>query len=181
MNELSKVINKFTIVRQIPLFSKLNWFDVNFIISRCSLLEYKKGNIIYNEGDPPDALYCLVSGRLEAYTNRPDGKKEILEYLYRGKHFGIISLLTGDNHSVTMRAINDSIVLRIDKENFDKILKRISHLAIDLSHSVSRRFKRRELHQKTIFESTIICVYSPVAHRGSSTYAINLALSKIIW
>ena len=177
MDEFSGMINKFSIVKQTPLFSKLNWLDIAFVVHRCSLSEYKKGEIIYSEGDLPNAFYCLVLGRLEAYTKRADGQKETLEYLYRGKHFGIISLLTKENHSVTIRAINDSIVLKIDKDNFERILKRMPNLGIDLSHSLSRRLKRKELHQKIIFESTIICVYSPRAKTGNSTYAINLALS----
>ena len=177
MNELSRILNKFSIVKQIPLFSKLNWIDISFIVNRCSLLEYNKGDIIYNEADPPNAFYCLVSGRLDAYTKNEDGQRESLEYLYRGKHFGIISLLTGENHSVTIEAINDSVVLRIEKGEFEKILKRIPHIGVDLSHSVSRRFKRRELHRKIIFESTIISVYSPIVDTDTSFYSMNLAVS----
>jgi acyl-CoA reductase-like NAD-dependent aldehyde dehydrogenase len=44
------------------------------------------------------------------------GKQNILEYLHRGKYFGIISLLTGEPHSVTAKALNDCLLLTIAKE-----------------------------------------------------------------
>ena len=93
-------------------------------------------------------------------------------------HFGIVSILTGENHSMNFEALNDSIVLKISKADFHEILNSIPQLGLRLSQSLSRRI-RRKIHDTTgsVFESTVIAVYSPVTGTGSSTYAINLALS----
>jgi NTE family protein len=172
-----ELIDKDIILSEIPLFAGLSAEERDIIKDRSSLVAYKKAEIIYEEGSSPSALYSLVLGRIVIYTNDSFGNKSILEYLHRGRYFGIISLLTNEPHSVTAQAINDSLLLVIPKDEFDFILKRIPQLAIDLSRTLSRRLKRKDIHQKTIFESTIIAVFSSYAHAGKTIYALNLAIS----
>ena len=138
------LINKELILKEVPLFTQLSASQRRLIEEKCALIEYSKNRIIYQEGQPADAFYCVILGRVVIYTHDPQGKETILEYLHRGKYFGIISLLTLDPHSVTARAINDSLLLVIKKDDFDFILKKIPRLAIDLSQTLSRRLKNRE-------------------------------------
>ncbi len=170
-------VDKDLILRQIPLFTALSDEERELINARSEISEYKKNQIVYAEGSPADAFYCVVIGRIVIYTRDQSGNDTVLEYLHRGKYFGIISLLTNDAHSVSARAINDSALLVIKKADFDFILKKIPLLAIDLSQTLSRRLKNKATHRKTIFESTIISVFSSYSQAGKTVYALNLALS----
>lgn len=172
-----EAVNKDYIFQEIPLFSGLSGRELDIIKEKSSFIEYKKGELIYKEGSPSDAFYCVILGRVVIYTQDTQGNETALEYLHRGKYFGIISLLTGDPHSVTAKTINDSLLLVIKKEDFDFVLKKIPRLAIDLSQTLSRRLKRKDIHQKTVFESTIIAVFSSYSQAGKTVYALNLALS----
>jgi len=127
------------ILREIPLFASLSRAERTFVSERSGLEEFKKGETIYQEGSGPSAFYCVVLGRVVIYTQDPQGSKMILEYLHRGKYFGIISLLTDEPHSVTAQALNDCLLLIIQRRDFDIILKKIPRLAIDLSRMLSRR------------------------------------------
>ncbi|MCR4337795.1 MAG: cyclic nucleotide-binding domain-containing protein, partial [Candidatus Omnitrophica bacterium] len=176
MGSLSTHFQRLHILKQIPIFNKLGWLELQRIAAKASLVEFKKGTVIRKQGDPPDAFYCLISGRVQAYNATSQGKKNNVEFIHRGMYFGIISLLTGENHSLTFETINDSTVLKIDKDDFQGLLKIIPHLGIALSQSLSRRLRSTTLlPTKSIFESTIISIYSPVKGSGSSTYAANLA------
>ena len=177
MAGLKHFVHKLRIAKQIPIFSSLSWLQLRRIVRKSQLIEFKKGEIIYREGSDPDAFYCLVSGRLQAYTTRIDGKREDVELIHRGMHFSITALLTGDKHSLTYEAINDSVILKIEKEDFLNILKLIPRLGVEFSHSISQRIRRRNRYVKSVFESTIISVYSPIKSSGNSTYGINLSLS----
>ena len=170
-------LDKNLIIQQIPLFANLTKQERALIDGRSEFIEYKKNQIIYAEGSPADAFYCVVLGRVVIYTQDASGSDTVLEYLHRGKYFGIISLLTGDVHSVSVKALNDSTLLAIKKEDFDFILKKIPLLAIDLSQTLSRRLKNKSVHQKKIFESTIISVFSSYSQAGKTVYALNVALS----
>jgi len=177
MAGLKVFVKKLRIAKQIPVFSSLSWLQLRRIVRKSELVEFKKGEIIYKEGSDPDAFYCLVSGRLQAYATTSDGRREDVELIHRGMHFSITALLTGDKHSLTYEAINDSTILKIGKEDFLNILKQIPRLGIEFSQSISQRIRLKNRYVKSIFASTIISVYSPVQSSGNSTYAINLALS----
>ncbi|HNW39198.1 MAG TPA: patatin-like phospholipase family protein [Candidatus Omnitrophota bacterium] len=169
--------DKEFIIKGLTFFAGLSKKELALIDAKSQIIEYRKGQIIYEEGSSPSAFYCILSGRVQIYTKDKSGNRLILEYLHRGKYFGIISLLTNETHSVTSEAINDCAVLVIQKDDFDPILQSIPHLAIDLSRTLSRRLKRKDMHQKKIFESTVISVFSSYAQAGKTVYALNLALS----
>ena len=165
-------------MNEIPLFAPLSDEEREFIREKISFRTYKKGQIVYREGEPPDAFFCIVLGRILIYTCDRQGKETILEYLHRGKYFGIISLLTHDPHSVT--ASNQRLhALVIARTDFDSILNKIPRLAIDLSQTLSRRLKRKDVHPKIIFESSVISVFSSYSQVGKTIYAINLALGLL--
>ncbi|MFA4854692.1 MAG: patatin-like phospholipase family protein [Candidatus Omnitrophota bacterium] len=165
------------IIKELPFFSGLTKDELAIICQMSEIVDYRKGQVIYEEGSLPSAFYCIISGRVQIYTRDKTGSRLILEYLHRGKYFGIISLLTSEPHSVSSEAINDCRILVIKKDNFDLLLKKIPRLAIDLSRTLSRRLKRKDIHQKRIFESTVISVFSSYSHAGKTVYALNLALS----
>ena len=167
---------KLTIIDQIPLFASLSISDKKIIAGSSLIVEYKKGDIVYREGDSPDSFYCVITGRLRAYIAKK-AEEEDLEYLKRGKYFGIISILTGEPHSVNVQAVNDSIILKIPKDAFDKILKRIPGLAIHFSQTLSRRLKRKDLGEKRVFESTIVSVFGASDKIGATYYVLNLGVS----
>jgi len=169
--------DKEFIVKELPFFSGLSKDELAVINAKSEIIEYHKGQVIYEEGSCPSAFYCIISGRVQIYIRDQAGARLILEYLHRGKYFGIISLLTNEPHSVSSEAINDCAILVIKKDNFDFVLKKIPRLAIDLSRTLSRRLKRKDIHQKRIFESTVISVFSSYSQAGKTIYALNLALS----
>jgi NTE family protein len=177
MTALPSFFNKLSILKQIPIFEGLNWFELNRIARRLDIVEFKKGDLICKQNDPADAFYAVVSGRIYSYTLSEGGQKEEVDFILRGMHFGVISALTGENHSHTYEAINDSVVIKILKDDFAHLLKGTPKLAVALSQSLSRKIRSHVTGDKSTQESTIIAVYSPVKGSGSSTYAANLALS----
>ena len=170
------MIDKSVILRQLPLFGELNFFERRLVLDAMELLQIKRGQSIYRQGDPADAFYAIVSGRVETLVDR-DGQLCLLEILYRGKYFGLISLLTGEPHSVTARAATDVLLVRIDRERFQQLLEGIPRLSLDLNHALSRRLQWKALPPQSVFESTIGAVYgAPQVLRPASLYFLNLGL-----
>ncbi|MFA5260821.1 MAG: patatin-like phospholipase family protein, partial [Candidatus Omnitrophota bacterium] len=165
-------------IKQFPVFSHLGWLEQQRIALLSEVCEFRKGDIIRTQGDPPDALYCLISGRVQAFLLDEDGGKIHAEFFRRGTYFGIISLLIGQPHSLTFEALNDSVILKIDKDRFHEILKYIPQLGLEFSQTLSQRIRRNILHEdKSRGAGAIISVYSPFKEAGSSTYATQLAFA----
>lgn len=175
MNLISLMFQRYRMIRAIPVFSQLNWFDLQRISSKADILHFQKGEMIYRQGDPADGFYCLISGRVQAYCLDDQGRKYDVEFFRRGMYFGIGSLLTGGMHSMTFEALNDSRILYISKDSFLAIMKNIPQLGMEFSQSLSRRLQQRSAKGKKPALSKIISVYSPVKQTGNSTYAFHLA------
>lgn len=170
-------LDKTVVFSQIPLFFDLTTKEKDLVFESSEVISYKPGDIIYRQGNAPDAFFCILTGRVQIFSQK-DGTEETLEFITRGKYFGFISLLTGEPHSVSARAVNDTLIIRIPRENFEKILKQIPRLAIDLSQMLSRRLKRKDLHPKSIFESTLVSIYGDaLIADDAALYALNLAVS----
>ena len=170
------LFNKFSIIESLPLFSGLTYSQKQLIAQGSQIVEFKKGQLIYEEDSLPDYFYCMVNGRVELYHPpfKTKTRNEIkIETLRRGDYFGSISALTGQNHSVSARAQNDSTVLRIDIENFNNIIRKIPRLAVFLSRSLSRRLSEQPL--KEIFESKILAIFGLDDELVSTAYAASLA------
>ncbi len=177
MSSMSSYLNKLSIVKQIPIFQQLNFFELNRIARKSHFVDFKKGDLICKQGSPADAFYCLISGRVYCYSINPHGQRENIEFLHRGMHFGILSTLTGENHSHNFEAINDSVILRIERADFGEILKATPRLGMAISQNLSHKIRNQAVPDKNNLKSTILSVYSPVKGTGSSTYAANLALN----
>lgn len=170
---------KISLLKYIPLFSSLSRSQLNLIAEKAKFIEFKKGELVYKENEPADSFYVLISGRVRAFSLAPDGGEKTFAYLHKGNYFGEISLLTTGLHSATIKVENDCILLRIEKKNFQEILKKIPSLVVELSRVLSLRLKERDHRSAFSKEGTIIAIYSTVSQVGKSMLAVNLAASLI--
>jgi CRP-like cAMP-binding protein len=74
-----------------------------------------RGDVLFNEGDEPDALYIVLAGRIAiAIDNKPfDTRESVVALMVEGDLFGDLALLDGGARSALARALEPSKVLRI--------------------------------------------------------------------
>jgi len=75
----------------------------------------QRGDVLFNEGDTPDALFVVLSGRIAiAIGNKPlDSRESMLALMETGDLFGELGMLDNGPRSAMARAIETSSVLRI--------------------------------------------------------------------
>ena len=165
--------DKVVILRRVPVFASCSEEQLHFIADRTRLVEYKKGEHVYREGDAADAFYIVSSGRLRIYT-QADGQEKTLTILHNGDSFGEISLLIGEAHSASVQAINDALVLQLEKKDFDDVINRIPSLVLYLSRSLSKRLRTRDRGGE-FSEATIVAIYGAARGVGRTCFAVALA------
>jgi len=157
-------------------FSKLNKKQLKSLLKIAEIFEYKKDEIIYSQGDKPDYFYFLVKGRAVAISTI-DSKPKKIELIRKGTSFGIISIFTGQPHSVTVKTIENAGVIKIKKEKFKSLLKEIPFLAFDFSVMLSKRVKKRTNVPKRIFQSVSTIALILNNCRKSFCFILELAES----
>ncbi len=169
-------LDKVVLLSQCPLFSGLSSWELRSISQLMRLTEYKKDEIVYHEGGETEGFYVIASGRFEAYAHAPE-KPKILAYLRRGDYFGEMSLLTNQPHSATIKALSDSLVLEIKKDDFKKSIEHNATISLELSRRLSTRLKVTDSHTRSLFKCDVvsICGNQPKNERGRFT--LNFASS----
>ncbi|PIQ84238.1 MAG: hypothetical protein COV75_03230 [Candidatus Omnitrophica bacterium CG11_big_fil_rev_8_21_14_0_20_63_9] len=165
--------DKVVILKRVPVFASCTDDQLHLIADRTRLVEYKKGELVYREGDAAEAFYVLSSGRLRVFSHS-GAEEKTFAILHNGDSFGEISLLTGEVHSATVQALNDTLVLELQKKDFDDVINRIPSLVLHLSRMLSKRLRMRE-HGKEFAEATIAAIYSAATGVGRTCFAVSLA------
>jgi CRP-like cAMP-binding protein len=76
-----------------------------------------RGDVLFNEGDPPDALYVVTRGRLAiALSNPIDRRESVIALMEEGDLFGELGLLDDRPRSAMARALEASRVLNVPYE-----------------------------------------------------------------
>ncbi len=171
--EFPRSEDKLIILKRIPVFASCTDEQLRLIAERTRLVEYKKGECIYQQGNPATAFYIVSSGRLRVFSQSNDQEKTFT-VLHNGDSFGEISLLTGETHSATVQALNDTLVLQLEKQDFDEVINRIPSLVLFLSRLLSKRLRTKE-HTGEFSDATIVAIYSAAENVGRTSFAIALA------
>src|SRR5437016_6806949 len=89
---------------------------------------YDFGDIIVKQGDPADSFYVLTTGRARALKIRADGEEIALGVLKPGDSFGEAALAEGGTRNATVRCSTAVDVLRIDRNDFLRVVARAPEL-----------------------------------------------------
>lgn len=98
------------------------------------------GQYLFRAGEPAAALYLLRSGSLGVF----DGPTRLLHQLAAGECVGEISLLSGGHHHLSVRALRDSELLRLDRAAFDALIERHPHAMLDVARVAVQRLLQNE-------------------------------------
>src|SRR6516165_9315386 len=123
-------------------------------------VELAGGEILFREGDPSDALYVLISGRLQATVATSTGQQHLVGEIGRGEPVGEMGVLTREPRRATITAARDSVLARIEIAAFEKILKALPSLALNLSRFIIERLQRKNTSQKPAHNVTNVAVVS---------------------
>lgn len=148
----------------------------------CSI--YKKGQVIFNEGNKPVGMFCVNKGKIKVFQTGEEGKEQIVRLAKEGDILGYRSLISGDPYSATATVLEDATVCFIPKTRFFDFLKSNSDLSEKMMQLLSHDLKDAEkkltaIAQKPVRErvaEAIIMLYE--FYGEDKDGAINSAVSR---
>ena len=119
------------------LLSELDESAKRKIIDTTVCLSYKKGELIYQEGNMPVGLLCLITGKVKIYKEGIGGRVQIVRM---AKPIGFISyraFFAEEIHIASAEALEDSIVCRIKTELIFDIVRNTPELAMSIIRALA--------------------------------------------
>lgn len=131
-------------LRQVPLFAGVSPPRLKLLAFTSERVEFRPGEILFLQGDPGDAAFVILSGRADVLVDGPKGSNKVAE-ISENSIVGEIAILCDVARTATVKASTRVEALRIDKENFLKLLMDFPEMTIQVVRVLADRLSQTTL------------------------------------
>lgn len=120
------------------LFAYLSPRDLAQLAAIASLQTYRKGQLIFTEGDEADALWVLLKGQVKIFKVGPDGREQVLRIVRAGESFAEAAALSRGQFPASAEATARATAVRFPAEGFLRLLDTNPQLATNMIVALSQ-------------------------------------------
>ncbi len=120
------------------IFKSLKFSERETLVQNHSYAHYRKGEIIFKEGEKPPGLISLATGKVKIFKEGVGGREQILRMVKSSGLLGFRALLAGAPYSASAIAIEDSTICIIEKDSFLNLVKESQELSIKIIKILSQ-------------------------------------------
>lgn len=129
-------VEKVLFLKSIDLFRALPGEELAQIADIAEEMPISSGGLVFGEGEPGDALYIVVEGRVRVHK----GDRALAE-LGERECFGEMSVLDSEPRSASVSATEETVLLKIGREEFRDILAERPEISVGIMKVLSRRLR----------------------------------------
>jgi len=111
--------------------------NIGILRNEKDILSFDAGAMIFDEGDPADAMYAVVEGSVALSVGG-----EVLETAEPGAIFGEMALIDGQPRSARAVAATPCKLARIDERRFKFLVQQTPLFALQVMRSLTERLRR---------------------------------------
>ena len=140
-------------LRNLDTFARMSNEELAVVRAIVTRRAYRKGEIIFREGDDGDELYVVAHGSASARLRLPGENRETrLAAFSIGTVFGELALLDQAARSATVRADDDLVCFVLSRANFLDLTRQHPAIAIKLLTNLGREMSKSLRHStRTIY------------------------------
>lgn len=132
------------------LFEDIDTGALESLVPIIAEVSLKKGGVLFEDGQQTKGIWLIKTGKIEISKLTADGWKQNLAILNVGQFFGELSVMEKRNHEATATAIDNTQLLLLPKEGFEKIEKEKTELALQITKKIALVLSKnlRNMNQK---------------------------------
>jgi CRP-like cAMP-binding protein len=130
----------------VPFFSGLDAVGLETIGRTVRTRRFRRGEVIFHQGDPGDALFIVMNGGIKISLPSDMGDEAILATLRSGDVFGELALLDGAPRSATATAIEPTETLVLPRAQFRELIATEPAVRDALLASIAGELRRLTNH-----------------------------------
>jgi CRP/FNR family transcriptional regulator, cyclic AMP receptor protein len=135
------VIDDLAQLASLPLFEGLSQEELERLIPLLRQRTFPPGSRIIHAQQPGEALYLILSGAVKVQVDHPDGTEVTVALLGPGDTVGEMSLVEEAERSANVVALEETVLLWMDRDAFLACLRTMSQLNYNLVRQVSARLR----------------------------------------
>jgi len=111
------------ILDQTKFFEGISQSSKESLSKFCMPYERPKQTVLFREGEPGEAMYLLVRGRISLHKLSPDGRETVIKVMKPGEVFAEVILFEQRHYPVTALALTDILVFRLSRRDLLGLLR----------------------------------------------------------
>ncbi len=108
--------------------------------------KYRAGQLVYLQGARPDRFYYLISGTARSFISTGDGEERVLAVHRAGDLMGEASFFDGCPRVTSAMALEDCLILSVDRAQLDAAFQRHPELALPMLQYLARTVRMLSGH-----------------------------------
>lgn len=137
------------------IFSCLSKSNIELLNNNKTTHIYKSGQVIFYEGNPAFAMYCILSGKVKLYKTKRNGDLQVIRLLGNGEILGYRPLFADEPYASTAEAVEDSAVCMIPKNVLFSILKKEPELTFRFLSKLAKELRISEEQLLSLTEKSV--------------------------
>lgn len=121
-----------------PLFVSLSKLEFNAVTAFLERRHYKKGDVIFSEGETGRELFILLTGHVVATVGLGNGKQRKIYDFEPGRFFGEMAIIEDAPRSATCTATEDTEVFVLDGLDFYRLIFEHPTIALKLLGAIGQ-------------------------------------------
>jgi CRP/FNR family transcriptional regulator, cyclic AMP receptor protein len=126
------------LVQDVPAFEHCSTAALYALAEAMHRRSYRRGEVLYYEGDPGLGLYVIEQGRIQLRSESEPGMTQALRDLRPGEAFGVLSVLGDFTRLETAETLTEARVLGFFRPDLKNIIKRNPSAGAEIMLALSR-------------------------------------------
>lgn len=137
-------------LKRVPLFEGMSHEELKRLEKITKERPYKKGGLIILEGEKSENVFIIKSGKVKIFKTSNDRREIILDIKGKYKIFAEVTLFNGGKNPATVEAIEDCIILSIDNNDLEEMIKQNPDMALNIIRVLNKRLKEAQSRIKNM-------------------------------
>jgi len=118
--------------------------ELQEIITNSQIKSYPADTVLCKEDAVEHTFYMILEGDFEVTKTIGNTEKRLLKHLSAGDFFGEMALIHNAPRAATVTSLTSAVVLELEKDGFNRVLKRSPSVALAMVREISSRLRQND-------------------------------------
>jgi CRP-like cAMP-binding protein len=143
-------------IREInSVFKHLTPEETEKVESERIVNSYKRGTLIYKEGNRATGIYCIHNGVIKIYKTGFDGKEQIIRFAKPSDLIAFRSVLSSEPACTSAKVLEDTTVSFISSDTILYLVRNNGNFALDLLQLTCRELEEANSYLTDVAQKTV--------------------------
>lgn len=161
------------LARTLPMFEGLDKPLLEALLDEIDWVAIQGGTTLFEAGDLPDALYCVISGSLGAFRQTTDNHRRLVGRIAAGEIVGEMALISGKPRTATVIALRDCELGRLSRSAFERVMRLYPEGLLRVAQLLVQRLEMSQ--RQTRGHRSVPKTFAIVPHDGDGSATVFAA------